>query len=151
MRKTLKICSPDSKITLLILLSVLLVVACTKEYQWKRLNEQAFTLYQQGRYSEAAKVAEEALGVAERNFGPDHPHVAQSLNNLAGIYRAQGKYAEAEPLHKQSLAISEKTLGPKHPHVATVLENMAMCCREMGKKDEAEKLEARAKKIRSEQ
>ncbi len=61
----------------------------------------------------------------EKALGPEHPHVATSLNNLAGLYRAQGKYAEAEPLLKRSLAISEKALGPEHPDVATSLNNLA--------------------------
>ena len=43
-------------------------------------------LEKQGRYSEAAEVAEEALAVAEKTLGPEHPDVAASLNNLAGIY-----------------------------------------------------------------
>jgi tetratricopeptide (TPR) repeat protein len=46
--------------------------------------------------------------------------VAQSLNNLAGLYDSQGKYAEAEPLYQRALAISEKALGPDHPHTRLV-------------------------------
>ncbi len=65
------------------------------------------TLYQQGMYSEAAQVAEEVLKVAENTFGPNHPQVATSLNNLALLYQAQGKYAEAEPLYKRALVMGE--------------------------------------------
>jgi len=119
MEKTLKLYLPDSKSRLLILLSAFLMVACTEENQWNRLNEQFVILYQEGRYSEAAEVAEEALAVAEKTLGPDHPDVAASLNNLAGIYQAQGKYAEAEPLNKRALEIQEKVLGPVHPNVCT--------------------------------
>jgi tetratricopeptide (TPR) repeat protein len=75
--------------------------------------------------------------------------VAESLNNLAGLYDTQGKFAEAEPLYKQALAIVEKALGPNHPNVATVCENMVDLYSQIGKEDEAEKLEARARKIRS--
>ncbi len=42
---------------------------------------------------------------------PEHPDVAQSLNNLAELYRVQGRYAEAEPLYQRALAIREKALG----------------------------------------
>jgi Flp pilus assembly protein TadD len=38
--------------------------------------------------------------------------MAQSLNNLAGLYDIRGKYAEAEPLYKRALSIAEKALGP---------------------------------------
>ena len=34
-----------------------------------------------------------------RVLGPNHPDVAQSLNNLALLYGAQGQYAQAEPLY----------------------------------------------------
>ena len=96
-----------------------------QEKLWRELNDKVSILYQQGQYSEAVRVAREALKVAEETFGFDHPDVAKSLNNLAEACRVQGKYTEAEPLYKRSLEITEKTLGPDHPQVATVLENMA--------------------------
>ena len=37
-------------------------------------------------------------------FGPGHPNVAKSMNNLGLLYRAQGRYPDAEPLYKRSLA-----------------------------------------------
>ncbi len=79
----------------------------------------------QGRYQEALPFAEEALRLAEQEFGFDHPTTATQLNNLAELYRAQGRYAEAEPLYQRSLAIVEKALGPEHPDVATSLNNLA--------------------------
>jgi tetratricopeptide (TPR) repeat protein len=58
-------------------------------------------------------------------LGPDHPDVATTLNNLAGLHRAQGRYDEALPLYQRALGISEKALGPDHPSVATTLNNLA--------------------------
>ncbi|MDP2278041.1 MAG: CHAT domain-containing protein, partial [Nitrospirota bacterium] len=55
----------------------------------------------------------------------DHPNVATSLNNLAGLYEPAGRYAEAEPLYKRSLEIREKALGREHPSVAQSLDNLA--------------------------
>ena len=75
--------------------------------------------------------------------------MAQSLNNLAALYKAQSHYAEAEPLHKRALAIMEKALGPEHPDVATSLENYAALLRQTARADEAERMEARAKAIRA--
>jgi tetratricopeptide (TPR) repeat protein len=37
--------------------------------------------------------------------------VAESLNNLAELYRAQGRYTEAEPLYRRALAIQEAGFG----------------------------------------
>ncbi len=84
----------------------------------------------------------------EKALGPEHPDVAQSLNNLAELYRAQGNYAEAEPLYQRSLTIKEMALGPEHPAVATSLENYAALLRQTARADEAERMEARAKAIR---
>ncbi len=131
------------------LLLTTLLPAYAQEELWKELNAKVVTLYQQGRYEEAAKVGKEALKVAEDTFGPDHPDVAISLNNLAELYRLQGKYAEAEPLFKRALTIREKVLGPDHPEVATTLENMAKLYKKTGRIDEAKRFEARPKAIRS--
>jgi hypothetical protein len=64
------------------------------------------------------------LAIEEKAFGPNHPDVAASLNNLALLYRRQTKYADAELMYKRSLAIEEKTFGPDHPGVATTLINL---------------------------
>ncbi len=140
-------------ITRIALLSVLAVSLAlpvqAQETLWKDLNAKTITLYQRGRYVEAARVAEEALKVAEETFGPNHPKVATTLNNLAELYRAQGQYSAAEPLYKQALAIWEKALGPNHPDVARTLNNLAVIYKKTGRTDEAKKLEARAKGIRS--
>ena len=79
----------------------------------------------------------------------EHPHVGESLNGLAELYKNQGKYAEAEPLYKRSLAIREKALGPEHPKVATSLENYAALLRKTNGESEVATLEARAKAIRA--
>ncbi len=39
----------------------------------------------QGRYAEAEPFARKALELSRKEFGPDHPHVALSLNNLAAL------------------------------------------------------------------
>ena len=112
--------------------------------RWKDLSAKAYTLYQQGRYAEAAKVAKEALKVTEDTFGPGHPAVATSLTLLGQVYQAQGKPAEAEPLFKRALAIHEKALGPDHPTVGTSLNNLADVYRAQGKYAEAEPMFKRA-------
>ena len=122
--------------------------AAAQSIEWKTLGQEASTLYRQGKYDQAVVVAKKALEVAEREFGPEHPDVATSLNNLAGLYHAQGQYAAAEPLLKRSLAIWEKVLGPEHPDVATSLENISALYTKMGKTEETKMLADRAAKIR---
>jgi len=80
-------------------------------------------LDQTGRQNVSLLLAKKRL--TPLSFAPDHPSVANALNNLALLYRGQGRYADAEPLHKRSLAIHEKALGPDHPIVAQSLNNLA--------------------------
>ena len=117
--------------------------------EWETLNQEAMDLHRAGKYDRAVVVAKKALEVAEKSADKNHPELAESLNNLAELYRAQGQYAEAEPLYKRSLAIREKALGPDHPNVATSLENMAALYRKTGKEKAAEGLEKRAAAIRA--
>ena len=51
----------------------------------------------------------------EERLGPDHPAMAESLNNLAEIYRNVGRYAQAEPLYKRSLKIESPNSGRTIP------------------------------------
>jgi len=89
--------------------------------------EQPRAAVQHPRPVRAGRAALQALaGDPEKALGPEHPDVAQSLNNLAELYRSQGRYAQAEPLYKRSLAMLEKVLGPDHPDVANSLNNLAL-------------------------
>ena len=65
------------------------------------------------------------MRIWEAVFGPDHPKLATTLNNLARLYRSQGEYAAAEPLIKRALQIRETALGPNHPSVADSMNDLA--------------------------
>ncbi len=77
-----------------------------------------------------------ALAIREKALGPDHPDTAQSLNNLAILYKNQGQYEQAEPLYQRALAIREKTLGPDHPETVRVRENYTNLLQMMKQKAE---------------
>lgn len=70
-------------------------------------------------------------------MGAEHPHVANSLNNLAGLYEAQGDTTTAKPLYERSLAILEKVLGTEHPTTQTVARNYARLLAAMTQSTEA--------------
>jgi CHAT domain-containing protein len=108
--------------------------------EWQKLNQEAKALYGQGNYPQAVIVARQALSIVEKALGHDHPYVATSLNNLAGLHSTQGQYAQAEPLYKRALAIREKALGHDHPSVAESLNNFAQLYHTQGQYAHAEPL-----------
>ena len=101
-----------------------------------------------GQYAKAEPLYQRSLKIRESKLGPDHPDVAQSLNNLATLYQDMGQYAKAEPLYQRSLKICESKLGPDHPDVATSLNNLATLYQDMGQYAKAEPLYQRSLKIR---
>lgn len=80
----------------------------------------------------------------EKALGPEHPDVAQVLNNLASLYQKQARYSEAELRYQRALAIREKALGPEHPAVAQTLNNLASLYQAQGRYAEAEPLYVRS-------
>jgi tetratricopeptide (TPR) repeat protein len=117
------------------------------ELQAGYLNYAGGALYDAGKYGDAEPLYQRALQIREQVLGPQHPDVAQGLNNLAELYHTQGKYEEAEPLYQRALKIREQALGPQHPDVAQSLNNLAALYHEQGKYEEAEPLYQRALKI----
>jgi tetratricopeptide (TPR) repeat protein len=105
----------------------------------------------QSRWQEAERWRCECLSITETRFGPDHPHVATSLNNLALLHESMGRYEEAEPLHVRSLAIWEQKFGSNHFYVASSLNNLAGLYRSMERHEEAAPLYKRSLAIREQQ
>src|SRR5256712_11563527 len=91
----------------------------------RRLNQEATAIRSSGKFSEAVPLVQRALAIQEKILGPEHPDVAASLDNLAGLYRDQGKYAEAELLYRRAAAGREEGLGAEEPGVGAGLDNLA--------------------------
>ena len=68
---------------------------------------------------------EKALSISLKKLGDDHPRVADTYNNMAGVYYNQGKYEEALAMYEKALSIRLKKLGDDHPDVAMTYNNMA--------------------------
>jgi len=115
---------------------------------WVKMTDDAVTLYTQRKHKEAIALAEKALEYAKKNFGPEHPNVAESMDNLATYLTAEGEYAKAEDLYKKALVIVEKDFGLDNEYTAIFLNYLSDFYRKIGKEDEAKKLEDRAKAIR---
>jgi CHAT domain-containing protein/tetratricopeptide (TPR) repeat protein len=113
-----------------------------------RLRSEVSRLHGQGKYTDAASVAERYVALARQKHGEEHAEIAAALNWLGAVYQDQGRHTEAEPPYKTSLAIYERALGPEHPDVATALNNLASLYMDEGRYAEAEPLHKRSLAIR---
>ena len=75
-------------------------------------------------YEKALPLYNRALEISEKVLGPEHPLVANTLNNLAALYYHIEKYDEALPLLERSLKIFESKLGPAHPYFKMAEQNI---------------------------
>jgi tetratricopeptide (TPR) repeat protein len=58
--------------------------------------------------ADARALLERALAIDEAAYGPDHPHVATNLNNLALTLQDLGQPEQSRPLLERALAIVSK-------------------------------------------
>ncbi|MFO7740549.1 MAG: CHAT domain-containing tetratricopeptide repeat protein [Desulfatiglandaceae bacterium] len=110
----------------------------------KGLNQQIIKLSQQARYNEAIKTAKKVLTIYEKELGPDHPFVAEALDQLALLYETIGDYMNAELLRKNSLAIREEAFEADNPFVSVSLNNLALLYANLGDYERAERLYRRS-------
>lgn len=86
------------------------------------LNRRVRELYEAKKYEEAAKVAEAAVGAAERQFGPDSPEAGQSLLNLANIQATRRNTSKARKAMTRLIELREKHPGVPQPSEREALE-----------------------------
>jgi tetratricopeptide (TPR) repeat protein len=115
---------------------------------WQSLIDQLEKQYLANAWDEAMETGKEALALAKRTVGSDHPDVAATLNNLALICRAQNQHAQAELYLNRALAIWESACGGDHPDVAIALNNLALLCIARGQYAQAEPIYLRSLAIR---
>ncbi len=108
------------------------------------LNQTGTYLREHAQYVQAEVLLCKARDVRMQALGLVHLDVAESLEDLAGLYHCQGKYTETELLLQQSLNIREQQLGVHHSYVAQSLNNLALLYWTQGRHGEAEPLYQRA-------
>lgn len=116
----------------------------SQQDRWQAVFDDESALYMQKKYDEALPLAQEALRLAESNFGPEHPNVVSSLYSLGALYHAQKKFAEAEPYYRRALSIAEKILGPDHSDLGRMLASLGTVLLEQKKYAEAEPIYRRS-------
>jgi CHAT domain-containing protein/tetratricopeptide (TPR) repeat protein len=104
------------------------------------LNRQMVEFHSQGKYKEAAAIAEKALALAESSLGPEHLDTLTWVNNLAALYNLLERLSEAESLYRRALQGRERALGAEHPDTLLCLNNLGFLLQGQGRYDEAEPL-----------
>jgi len=107
-------------------------------------NQACVAFHHLGNFAESEGLSRRALEIDEQSFGPDHPVVANDLNNLAQLLQETNQTAGAEPLMRRALAIDEQSFGPDHPNVARDLNNLATLLKATNRLAGAEPLMRRA-------
>lgn len=73
------------------------------------------------------------LLAAERDlFGPDHPRIAFTLNQLGNVHMERGNPEQAEQAVRESLRVRSQALGPDHPANAPSLSVLGKILQQRG-------------------
>jgi CHAT domain-containing protein/tetratricopeptide (TPR) repeat protein len=98
--------------------------AVAQEDEEAALAARAAALRRAGKLLEDIPLAQQVLGIREKQLGPDDPGIVYALNGLALAYEKQSRFTDAEPLYRRALAIRENVLGHDNPEVAESLAKL---------------------------
>jgi tetratricopeptide (TPR) repeat protein len=104
---------------------------------WPLVGKGGRFLLSSGEAAGALPFLRQALGGADRLFGPLHPDTLASTNNLASCMRALGDAAGALPLYRRALNVQERVIGAEHPNTLLTVNNLAACLESVGDAAEA--------------
>ena len=86
-----------------------------------------------GNYASAEDLLREAAALQEQTLGPNHPDLANTLNNLGIVCEMTDNPIDAEHYFRRAHAIATATLAPDHPFVATSSKNLHDFCAARGR------------------
>ncbi|KAH3749787.1 nephrocystin-3-like [Dreissena polymorpha] len=101
-----------------------------------------------GQLNQALSALQRALEVRETALDPDHPIVAHSLHQLAGLHAHRNQFSSAESLYNQALMIYESAFGQDHVLVAKEYDALALLFLKQDKLEQADLLKKKAVAIR---
>jgi tetratricopeptide (TPR) repeat protein len=81
-----------------------------------------------------------AAQLAEDQYGPDDPRIANASQMAATILRDRGKYAEAEELYRRAYEVLPKTARPNSPELMQLRKDFADVLMKNFKQEEAKKV-----------
>ncbi len=107
----------------------------------------AWTLFQQGRFTEAEAQQRSLIEVERRVLGAENEQTIGTMGDLATTLSEERKLPEAEKLQRDVREIQKKALGPEAPYTLASMDNLAATLLYEGRAEEAEKLERQTLEI----
>jgi len=90
-----------------------------------------------GNFDKALEYYTKSLAIRLKTLGGEHPHVADSYNNIGITWDDKYEYDKALEYYEKSLAIWLKTLGGEHPDVGISYNNIGLIWNSKGEYDKA--------------
>lgn len=97
----------------------------------------ALSLFQQGRFADAALELEAILSALEAKYGEDHPETLPAADNLAGALNRAGKPDRAETLYRRVQAGYAKQYGADSEAALELQGKVAVALADQGRKQDA--------------
>jgi hypothetical protein len=86
-----------------------------------------------GDFASAESLLREAAALQEQALGPDHPDLANTLNNLGVVCEMADNPIDAEHYFRRAYTIATASLAPDHLFVATSSKNLHDFCAARGR------------------
>ncbi len=93
-----------------------------------------------GHLDRAIELGKRSIVMRQEVYGPDHPRLADSMNNLGSTLCDVGQYDEARTYLQRAYAIDERSIGTDNLRVARILGNLARAAEGKGELEEAQRL-----------
>jgi tetratricopeptide (TPR) repeat protein len=107
---------------------------------FKRLNREVVDKFEDGKFKDASRAAEQALGLSIEIFGREHNETAAIYSNLGEIYRAARSYDRSVENFEKALAIYRKLPANYEKKVAGSLKSLGIVLALDGKKTKGEEV-----------
>jgi tetratricopeptide (TPR) repeat protein len=98
------------------------------------------SLVYQKRFGDAEAMLKSALAAREKVYGPNHPRVASSLNELGTLALKTGRFDEAASNYSRMVQIYKAAYNDKHYLISIALGNLASVYMERKQYAESERL-----------